>query len=301
MKRILFTAVVGIVTSITLLAAQPVFVVWPWGMGDSDAQISRSLMNVINQEQTDLNLLFENKSGAGASIAAMYVSRNPNTVLAASSAFFVRPNFYSEGVHKISDFRPLILICSGPMLVMSGKYSKWSDVPTDKPLTIGLAGPGTTSHLVAELIRAKYPLSTVVSYRSTNEPMMDAISGNVDFAVGFIQTAEQFIDSGRLHALGITGPKSVRKIPSLRSQGFANADVVVNHHSWLVSKNMPEQQFKRMQELAKKSISSTEVRAEFNNLYCDPQGLVGNDANVWFDKQVTLWKNLSEKTLKDSR
>jgi tripartite-type tricarboxylate transporter receptor subunit TctC len=194
-----------------------------------------------------------------------------------------------------------MLMCSGPLVITSGKYSNWNEVPRDKPLTIGLAGPGTTSHLVAELIRAKYPLSEVVSYRSTNEPMVDAMARRVDFAVGFVEPAEQFIDTGRLNALGVTGTKTVRKIPTLHSQGFVNADVVVNHHSWLVSKQMLDSKFRKLQEIARESIKSPNVQEEFNNLHCEHKGLVGEAADKWFNIQVTFWRDQSKKALENSK
>jgi tripartite-type tricarboxylate transporter receptor subunit TctC len=282
-------------------AQQNIFVVYPWSLGDTDAQYSRSTVEHINRQQKQLNFVLENRPGAGASIAAMHVARTPNTVLAASSAFFVRPNFFNEGVHSIADFRPLALICSGPLLVTSGKYKSWDEVPRNQALTIGLGGPGTTSHLVGELIRQRFPQAVIVPFKSTNEPLIETIAGRLDFAVGFVPAAEQYIDIGKLYGLGVTGKNAVRNIPSLQSRGFVNADALVNYHSWLVSKNTPEDQFKKMQELTRTAMKAPEIQEEFRKLYCDTQALTGEAADRWFARQVPIWRDLSLKAVANSQ
>jgi tripartite-type tricarboxylate transporter receptor subunit TctC len=296
-----FAALMLMMSIFSARADQNIFVVWPWSLGDSDAQFSRLMMDHINKQQKELNFVFDNKPGAGASIAAMHVAKNNNTILAASSAFFVRPNFFTEGVHNVSEFKPLMLMCAGPLLVMSGKYRNLNEVPRNQPLTVGLGGPGTTSHLVAELLRSRFPQITVVPYKSTNEPLIDAVAGRVDFAVGFVPAAEQFIDTGKLYGMGVTGTKAVRSIPSLHSQGFANADIVVNNHSWLVNKNVSDEQFRKMQDLARAAVRTPEVQEEFRKLYCDSRALTGEAVDKWFAAQLPLWRDLSLKALSVSK
>jgi tripartite-type tricarboxylate transporter receptor subunit TctC len=282
-------------------AAQPVFVVWPWGMGDTDVQFSRVVMEDMNRQQKDINFLFDNKPGAGASIAAMHVAKNNNSILAASSAFFVRPNFFTEGVHSMDDFKPLMLMCSGPLVLVSGKYRNLNEVPRDQVVNIGLGGLGTTSHLTAELLKSRFPQVTAVAYQNTNQPLIEAMAGRIDFAVGFIPAVEQFVDSGKLHAVGITGNKSVRGIPTLASQGLTNADLVVNHHSWLVNKNVPDDQFRKMQDLARTALRAPEIQEEFRKFYCEPRNLTGDAAGKWFVDQQKFWRDLSVKARANSK
>lgn len=300
MKKILLTCILSILT-MSSWASQSIFVVWPWSLGDTDAQYSRSVMEHINRQQKEINFVFDNKPGAGASIAAMHVAKTSNSIMAASSAFFVRPNFYTDGVHSIADFQPLVLMCSGPLVIVSGKHKSWADVPRDQPLSIGLAGPGTTSHLVGEIIRQRYPQAIIVPYKSTNEPLIETISGRIDFAVGFVPAAEQYLDTGKVYGLGVTGSSAVRNIPSLHSQGFANASAVVNHHSWLVPKSMPREQFLALQNLAAAAVKSPEVREDFKKFHCEPRGLTADSATQWFNTQTTQWREFSKKALTNSK
>jgi tripartite-type tricarboxylate transporter receptor subunit TctC len=300
MKKLLLICLLPIF-AVSSWASQTVFVTWPWSLGDTDAQYSRSIMEYANKRQRDINFVFDNKPGAGASIAAMHVAKTSNSIMAASSAFFVRPNFYSDGVHNIADFQPLALLCSGPLVIVSSKHKSWNDVPKDQPLSIGLAGPGTTSHLVGELIRQRYPQAIIVPYKSTNEPLIETIAGRIDFAVGFIPAAEQYLDTGKVHGLGVTGTATVRNIASLHNQGFANAATVVNHHSWLVPKTMPREQFQTLQSLVQTGLKTPEVQEEFRKLHCEPRGLVGDSATQWFNTQVINWRDLSKRALANSK
>lgn len=94
MLKNLFLSLITVCVSITAQARDTISVIWPFGVGDTAAQYSRSLIEVLNQTQSQYGFIFENKPGAGSSIAANYVARTPGTLLSASTAFFVRPNFY---------------------------------------------------------------------------------------------------------------------------------------------------------------------------------------------------------------
>ena len=217
--------------------AQTMSIIWPFGMGDTQAQYSRSLVEELNQMQKKYTFILENRPGAGATIGARYVASTPNTILSASTAFFVRPNFYPEESHRISDFKPLMTQCAAPMVVVSQRYRSWKEIDRDRHITIGISGLGATSHLMAMQIKKLYPNAIPVPYKGTREASIDAANGNLDLSVAFIGEVEGFLDQRKLHALGVTGRQSVRGITTLESQGFETGEVV-NMHSLIVPKSM---------------------------------------------------------------
>jgi tripartite-type tricarboxylate transporter receptor subunit TctC len=87
----------------------------------------------------------------------------------------------------------------------------------------------------------------------------------------------------------------------LHQQGFANASTVVNHHSWLVPKSMPREQFIALQNLVLAAARSPEVREDFKKLHCEPRALVADPATQWFNTQITHWRDLSKKALANSK
>jgi len=293
MKKLLISAAAAL-TYFAAQAQQTISIVWPFGMGDTQAQYSRSLVEELNAGQKKYNFILENKPGAGATIGAKHVAATPNAVLAASTAFFVRPNFYPDESHRVSDFRPLMTQCAAPMLIVSKKYRSWREIDRNQKISIGISGLGATSHLMAMEIVKRYPNATPVPYKGTREASIDAISGNIDLSVAFLGEVEGFLDKGDLNALGISGKKTVRGIATLESQGFAGVGEVVNMHSLQVPKSMPEAQYQELRSLVLQAGRTDAVQRAYAVDYCDPSNLNTTATQIWFDSQVALWKRLSQ-------
>lgn len=291
MKKFLLTLVF---VSSAVQSQQIITVVWPFGMGDTQAQYSRSLIDELNNNQKKYTFILENKPGAGATIGAKYVAATPNTVLAASTAFFVRPNFYPEESHQPADFRPLMTQCAAPMVIVSKRYKSWRDIDNQQSINIGISGLGATSHLMAMEIRKRYPNATPIPYKGTREASIDAANGNLDMSVAFLGEVEGFLDDGKLYALGISGTKRVKRIPTLESQGFVGVKEVVNMHSLIVPKTMPESQYTELRKLVVEAAMARGVQTAYKVDYCDPSEFNYSQTNAWFGQQIAMWNRLSQ-------
>jgi hypothetical protein len=293
MKKFLIAAVVSL-AAISAQAQQQISIIWPFGMGDTQAQYSRSLVEELNKAQKKYIFILENRPGAGATIGARHVAATPNTILSASTAFFVRPNFYPEDSHKVSDFRPLMTQCAAPMVIVSKKYKTWKEIDKTLPINIGISGLGATSHLMAMEIIKLYPRATPVPYKGTREASIDVIGGNIELSVAFLGEVEGFLDRGELIALGISGRKSVRGIPTLESQGFAGVGEVVNMHSLQVPRTMPTEQYSQLRALVITTAQAASVQRAYDIDHCEPSHLNDKATQRWFDGQVALWRRLSQ-------
>lgn len=292
MKKFLIAAVVSL-AAISAQAQQQISIIWPFGMGDTQAQYSRSLVEELNKAQKKYIFILENRPGAGATIGARHVAATPNTILSASTAFFVRPNFYPEDSHKVSDFRPLMTQCAAPMVIVSKKYKTWKEIDKTLPINIGISGLGATSHLMAMEIIKLYPRATPVPYKGTREASIDVIGGSIELSVAFLGEVEGFLDRGELIALGISGRKSVRGIPTLESQGFAGVGEVVNMHSLQVPRTMPTEQYSQLRALVMTTAQAASVQRAYDIDHCEPSHLNDKATQRWFDGQVVLWQRLS--------
>jgi len=293
MKKFLIASAIAL-ASLASQAQQTVSIVWPFGMGDTQAQYSRSLVEELNKNQKKYTFILENKPGAGATIGAKHVATTPNTVLSASTAFFVRPNFYPEESHSVADFRPLMTQCAAPMVIVSKKYKSWQEVDKSKPINIGISGLGATSHLMAMEIVKRFPNAQPVPYKGTREASMDVIAGNIELSVAFLGEVEGFLDKGDLHALGISGRRTVRGVSTLESQGFAGVGEVVNMHSLQVPRSMSDTQYNDLRAMIVEAAKAAGVQRAYAVDYCEPSNLDSTATQRWFDSQVTLWKRLSQ-------
>jgi tripartite-type tricarboxylate transporter receptor subunit TctC len=297
MKNLLLSITLSIL-SVTALAKETVTIVYSWTPADTAANFHRTLAEEANRIQSRYKFVFDAKPGAGGSIAANYVATNPNTILATASAFFIRPNFFPNESHDLGAFKQLMPQCSAPGLISSTKYKSWKEVPTDRPLTIGVSGLGTTTHLIATQVAKRYPQMTVVPFKSTSEALVSVLGGNTDFAVNFIGDSEQYSKPNsprRVYMLGITGDKTVAGVNPLTSQGFAKTLERMNVPAQLVvPKSTPDAKFKEWREILVQAGQSKPVQESFARDYCNSLNQMPDDQiQGYYHMQVVEWQRLS--------
>jgi tripartite-type tricarboxylate transporter receptor subunit TctC len=284
------------ILSLSALAKETVTIVYSWTAADGPANYSRALIEQANQLQNKYTFIFDTRPGAGGSVAANYVKNTPNTILATASAFFVRPNFFPNESYDLSAYREIYLQCTAPMAITSVKYRTWAEVPRDQPLTIGVSGLGTTTHLFASQIQAQYPRLTVIPFKSTSESLLSVASGNTDLHVAFLGEVETWGSDRvkRLNVLGISGNNRVRGFPTLTSQEFGRtvADIGVPFHL-VVPTSVSDTKFKEWRDILVRAGQSSTVKETYKLDVCMPLELSNDNLEPWYRAQVLKWQRLS--------
>jgi len=299
MKKIL--AILLATFTLTTHARETVTIIYGWSPSDIAANFSRTLAQEANKIQDQYTFIFDTKPGAGASIAAQYVAKTPNTILATSSAFWIRPNFFPNESHRVEDFQQLMPDCDAPLGVFAKKYKSWKDVPTDRPLTISVSGLGITTHLVATEVAKKYPNMIVVPFKSTTDAVLATLSGTTDFSVAFIGDSEQYVtateEKNKLYNLGITGEKAIDKIPTLVSNGFPKILSQMNAPSHLVISNqVPAKKAKEWRDILVKAGRSPALDKAYFAHRCQSLNQMSDDRiQPWFNKQNFIWKQITSE------
>jgi tripartite-type tricarboxylate transporter receptor subunit TctC len=299
MKQVLLTVLVAMGLSFSAQAKETVTVVYAWGPGDSVANYFRTLSNEANKIQNKYTFVFDTKPGAGGAIASNHVLNTPNTILAHSTAFFVRPNFYPNESYDIAAFKEQLPLCMAPMAVTSSKYKNWKEIPIDAPISVGVSGLGVTTHLAASQLQKKYKNLNIIPFKSTNDSMLSMIGGQTDLHIGFISEAEQWStnnkNSGKIvRVLGITGNRIINGYPTLVSEGFDKdlAEMNVGFHL-VVPAKLDETKSKELFEILSKAAKTKEVRTAFAVDYCDPLTPVYSDLPKFYKFHTEFWKKLS--------
>lgn len=276
-------------------AAQTVSVVWPFNIGSTQANYARTLIAEANRLQNKYVFVLENRTGAGSSIAANHVANSKEpAIMAATSSFFIRPNFFPTSSHNIDQFRPLMIQCAVPMIVVSKKYQSLKGVDSQTRITVGVSGLGTTTHLLTAELKKRFPNITAVAYTGTMEPIKDVLGGNLDMAVGFPGELKQFVDSGQLHVIGISGPNNLGSMTALKRQGFDGADLVVNTHFLTVSKNIVDTVVNEWRDILTKASRSTAVREAYAVDSCIDGNTDASRTEQWFGQQIQYWQRVTK-------
>ena len=137
-----------LMAAVTVHAGEIVGIVYPFSASESPNNYARNMIQQANGAQNKYTFVLENRPGAAGSIGTQWTETRDNSIVMTSSAFYLRPIFYPKESHNPANFVPLMTQCNLPMLVLSGKYKNWNEVPKDSSLNISISGLGATSHLV---------------------------------------------------------------------------------------------------------------------------------------------------------
>lgn len=289
----LFVAI-SLLLSSASWAKETVTIVFAFGPGDNVANYSRALIAEANRIQNNYTFIFEAKPGAGGTIAANHVAKTPNSILATSAAFFVRPTVYPNDSHRVGDFRSILPQCEAPMAIGSGRYARIQDIPADQPLTIGIGGLGAVSHIVALEFKQKFVNTTIVPFKSPVDSTAAVVGRQIDFNVGFAGEMEQFMETKGLKILGQTG-NNPKRYPVLGNDGLPSVLKEMNNPQHLVvPSNIPEERFQAWRRILYNAAKSPQVKERYAADFCEPLDHLDDRAIAqWYTVQSQRWHRLA--------
>jgi len=286
-------------------AKENITIFYAWGPGDSVANYHRTLAMEANKIQDKFNFIFDTKPGAGGAIASNHVLNTPNSILAHSTAFFVRPVVFPNESYDLTKFKSQYVHCMAPMAVTSTKYKTVRDVPANA--SVGISGLGVTTHLAAIELQKRYPQLNIIPFKSTNDSMLSMVAGQTDLHIGFISEAEQWSKENaksdrKVTVLGITGNKVVNGYTPLARQGFdaSFADMNVGHHM-LLPNTVDDSKRKEIHEIFAKAARTDSVRAAYAVDYCEPQTVTYDGLDKFFAFHTNYWRKLASQVKLDNK
>ena len=199
---------------------KPVRLVVPFAPGGGTDLIARTLGAGMSQALGQ-QVIVDNKPGAGTIIGSDAVAKSPAdgyTLVMASFAHAINPTLQPKMPFDTDKaFTPVILVGRGPNVLVVRPQSPYKTVADviaaakAKPgtLTFASQGNGTSAHLAGEMFKnfAKVDI-THVPYRGAGPAMTDLLGGQVDLFFGTAAAVSNFVDNGKLRALGVTTPKA---------------------------------------------------------------------------------------------
>jgi tripartite-type tricarboxylate transporter receptor subunit TctC len=180
------------------------------------------------QEKLQQPFVVENRTGAGAMIGTGYVAKAPPdgyTLLLMESSVVL-----SKWLHKsvpfdiTTDFTPIARIATNPLVLFANPSFPANDVKgliayskaNPGKLSVATSGTGTPHHLAMLMLNAAAGIDiTQVPYRGTSPALNDILSGQIPLMWSTPVGVLQFVEQGKLKALGVTTPKRVPLLPNV--------------------------------------------------------------------------------------
>lgn len=223
---------------------RPVRILIPVGAGGAADTLARNLSNGFPQVANGQSLVVENRPGAGGTIAAGAVVREPpdgyNLFLAD-----VGPNAVSHVLAQLpydphTAFTPIIHIANFPAVFLMRPNLPYKSLAefiaaakqAPGKFNFASAGLGNWTHLFTEHLNKTAGISQVnVVFRSGAEMTTAVLRGDADTATITVSTALGQIKEGKLLALGGLSMKPMAQLPDVAPVGktLPGFDVTVWH------------------------------------------------------------------------
>jgi tripartite-type tricarboxylate transporter receptor subunit TctC len=184
---------------------------------------------VLGQE-----IVVENKTGAGSSIAAGYVARASNDgytlLLPALSTLTYKIVNPEASFDMVKDFAPVALLASGPLVMVVdpklgiNSVKEFTALAKSKPgqILFGTVGPGSLPDLAGELYAQRAGVRIVqVPYPGSPQITTDLIGSRIMMSFQIASAVVGQINSGQIKALAVATDKRSDLLPNVPTMAEA--------------------------------------------------------------------------------
>ena len=268
--------------------AKPVMIIVPFGPGGA----ADSLPRIVGQKLTDMwsqPVIVENKAGAAGNIGmAAAANSKPDgytLVSAPVGNIAINPHLYPKLSFNIfKDFTPITLVASVQNVIVvnpsvpANTLHELISYAKANPGKINFAsgGNGTQAHMGGELLKSMAGIDMVhVPYKGVGDAVKDLVAGQTSMMVAQIPSVLPFIQSGRLRALAIAGPKRVSSLPGIPTASEAAKLPGYEAVSWYAlmgPAGMHKDTVSKIQADVAKAVNSPEIRERLQGMGAEVNG-----------------------------
>jgi tripartite-type tricarboxylate transporter receptor subunit TctC len=232
------------------------------------------------------NVVFENRPGAGANIAAEFVAKAPPdgyTALYANTGIAVAYTAYQKLAYDaLRDLAPVGQAVAGPHLLIVNLSLPVKSVKElialaksrPREMNVASSGNGNSDHFAYELFRSMTGAEMVhVAYKGGGQATVDVISGQMAAYFSGMAGGLPHVRSGKVRALAVTtGKRSAiaPDIPTMAEAGVPGYEHVL-WNAVLMPAATPREAIRRFDAELSKVVNAPDLRERFAALGVEPQ------------------------------
>ncbi len=246
-------------------------------------------------------VVFENRPGAGANIAAEVVAKSPPdgyTALYANTGIAVAISAYQKlGYDVLRDLAAVGQAAAGPHLLIVNPSLPVKSVKElvvlakSRPheMNVASSGAGNSDHFAYELFRSMTGAEmTHVAYKGGGQATVDVISGQMSAYFSGMAQALPHVRAGRVRALAVTGGKRSAIAPELPTMIEAGVPGY-EHLLWnavFVPAATPREVIRRLDAELVKVVSAPDIRERFAALGVEPQSRTSEQMAAYLKSEI---------------
>jgi len=313
--RVRFWLAAGLLLCAAPAAAQqfpskPIVMVVPYAAGGNVDVSARILQSGIG-DTLGQPILIENKPGGGGTIAGDYVARaeaDGHTLFVGSNGPIMlgpmtmpKPPYQWDKV-----FVPIstLAVATNMLLVRPTlpvrSVAELVDYAKKNPgkLTLATSSGASINHFMAELLKLKAGIEwTEVHYRGNAPAINDMIAGHVDLGFQQLVDSLQHIQSGKLRALAVLGPKrvaAVPDVPTIAEAGFPDVQGVT-FNGLFAPRGTPQPVVEKLSAAIRAALQKQSVVDQLASLGSEARGNTPEEFSRFLVDETRKWTEVMKQ------
>jgi tripartite-type tricarboxylate transporter receptor subunit TctC len=266
--------------------SRPIRLVVPFAAGGSTDLIARLTAQQMGKELGQ-PVVVENVGGAAGALGtmqAMNAAPDGYTLLIATvSTMIVYPAAHPKPEYSLENFVPITNIASMPnVITVNPKFpaknlTEFIAVLKASPdkYSFATSGVGSINHMLGESFQAYSGTKLVhVPYKGSGPAMQDVMGGQVDILFDQFPSSKNFIDTGKLKAIGAISPQKVPGYPNLMTMEDAGMKGFTDEawYGLLAPAKVAPEVVSKLNDAMKKTMASPELRQKLEQIGARPVG-----------------------------
>ena len=272
--------------------------------------VARSIAKKLS-EKWKVPVIVENKPGAGGTLAANYVVRQPAdgyTVFITDVSFSIVPSMYSKlSYDPVKDLEPLVLLGTvtqaftiTPNVGVSSIKELVALAKKDPgKLTYASAGIGSLPHIGTEMFKKATGTDIRhVPYRGSVPAFTDLLASRVDMYIGALATPLPYVKDGKLKLLAVMQQhrsRFVPEVPSIAELGYPELDFAA-YYGLLARAGTPKPVIDKFVSAVQEALKSPEVKEVMAKLGDEISGDGPEQFKAFLKKSMETWHRGFELT-----
>lgn len=259
---------------------KPIRLVVPYAAGGPGDVIARLVARKAG-EGLQQTILVDNKGGAGGSIGVDLMLKAPpdgyTFALTAQGPLAGMPNL-TKVPYALADIQFVTTVARGPAVIVVGKnlvaknlvgladLIKLAKAAPGK-LNYGSAGPGTTPHIGAELLKLEAGIDmTHVPYKGAAPAVTGLLGGEIDVAMVDLLVVLPHVASGALKVLAVASPSRAPQLPDVPTTREAGLPGVVMDTAYgvIAASGVPVAVQQKFRDALVAAVQSSDVKEQLS-------------------------------------
>jgi len=255
--------------------AKPIRLVVPYAAGGPGDVIARLVAKKAG-EGLQQTIIIDNKGGAGGTIGVDAALKSPpdgyTFALTAQGPLAGMPNLMKVP-YAMADVQYLTLVARGPAVIVVGKkvaannladFIKLAKASPGK-INYGSAGPGTTPHIGAELLKQEAGIDiSHVPYKGAGPAVTGLLGGEIEMAMVDLLNVLPHVAAGNLKVLAVASPNRASQLPDVPTTKEAGFPAVVMDTTYgvIAAPGVPADVQKKFRDAVVAAVQSTDVKEQ---------------------------------------